>query len=74
MDNNLLETFKDFGATLRQMRLAERLTQQQVAAKIGITYQAYQAYELGITLPTLENFIKLCMFFDITPNDILGIK
>ena len=74
MGTPVLEIFKDFSAILKQARLAEKLTQQQVAAKLHITYQAYQAYELGIGLPTLENFVKLCAFFDMTPNDMLGIK
>jgi len=74
MDKPILEILKDFSAILKQTRAAEKLTQQQVAAKLHITYQAYQAYELGIAFPTLENFVKLCVFFDMTPNDLLGIK
>ena len=74
METPILEIFKNFSVILKQARLAEKLTQQQVAAKLLITYQSYQAYELGIALPTLENFIKLCDFFDMTPNDMLGIK
>lgn len=64
---------KDFHTILKQLRIAEGLTQKEVAQKINITYQSYQAYELGITLPTLENFLKLCIFFDVTPNEMFGI-
>ena len=71
---NLSETYKNFSAILKQARLAEGLTQQKAAAKIGITYQAYQAYELGKSLPSMENFLKLCAIFDTAPNDMLGIK
>jgi len=70
----LNSSLKDFNITLKQLRLTEKFTQKQVSEAIGITYQSYQAYELGIALPTLENFIKLCAFFEITPNEILNIK
>jgi transcriptional regulator with XRE-family HTH domain len=58
--------------TLILFRKSDGLTQKQVADKIGITYQSYQAYEMGLSLPTLENFLKLCEIFDITPNDLLN--
>jgi len=73
MKDQLLKTFSTFKTNLRQTRLLLCLTQKQVAEKIGITHQSYQAYESGVALPTLENFLKLCRFFDLTPNELLGI-
>ena len=61
-----------FCKTLREMRQSLEWTQKQVAEKIGITYQSYQAYENGIALPAFENLLKLCDIFDITPNELLG--
>ena len=74
MTNIFLKNLYDLSGTLKQLRLLEKLTQKQVAEAIGIKYQSYQAYELGIALPSLENFIKLCEFFDITPNEMLNIN
>lgn len=59
---------------IRELRKAQHKTQKEVAQAIGITAQSYQAYEAGKTLPTLENFIKLCIYFDVTPNSLLGIS
>ena len=73
MSDDFCKKLKDFSTILKQCRLSEGLTQKQVAFKIGITYQSYQAYERGIALPTLENFLRLCTFFDSTPNEMLGI-
>ena len=49
-------------------------TQREVAEAVGITTQSYQAYEAGKTLPTLENFLRLCVYFDVSPNALLGIS
>lgn len=56
------------------MQKAQCKTQKEVAEAIGITPQSYQAYESGKTLPTLENFLRLCIYFDVTPDALLGIK
>jgi transcriptional regulator with XRE-family HTH domain len=62
----------NFHYTVKELRKNDGLTQKQVADRIGITYQSYQAYEMGLSLPTLENFLKLCEIFDVTPNDLLN--
>lgn len=69
MDN---ERLQKLNITLKQLRLLEGLTQKQVAEKMSIRFQSYQAYEAGISLPTLKNLLKLCEIFDVTPNDLLS--
>ena len=56
---------------LRELRNETGLTQRDVAEKLGITYQSYQAYELGLTVPTLQNFIKLAKLFDVSLEELL---
>jgi len=68
------KNIREFHAIVKEMRLLGNFTQKQVAERLEITTQSYQAYEAGITLPTLTNFIKLCEIFDVTPNDLLDIK
>ncbi|MFR5832467.1 MAG: helix-turn-helix domain-containing protein [Acutalibacteraceae bacterium] len=62
------------GKNLREIRKEHGNTQREIADKIGITHQSYQAYESGKTIPTLENFLKICDFFNITPDVLLDIK
>lgn len=56
---------------LKDLRNAYGMTQRQVAEKLQIAYQSYQAYELGLTVPTLQNFIKLSKLFDVSYEDLL---
>ncbi|MBR2613995.1 MAG: helix-turn-helix transcriptional regulator [Clostridia bacterium] len=56
---------------LKELRKEMGLTQKEVAIELGITYQSYQAYELGITIPTLQNFIKLAKLFEVPYEELL---
>lgn len=58
--------------TLKSLRTQLGLTQKQVADEIGIRYQSYQAYEQGLTLPNLKNFIKLADFFEVSLDYLIG--
>lgn len=59
------------GKNLKALRLQYGYTQKQVAEKIGVTCQSYQAYEWGVTVPTLQNFIKLAKLYDVSLDDLI---
>lgn len=59
---------------LKSLRKEYGYTQSDIAEALGITYQSYQAYELGITTPTLKNFIKIAEFFDVSLDFLIGKK
>lgn len=67
----MLKELQNLPKNLKSLRAESGLTQKQVAKELGITYQSYQAYELGLTLPTLQNFIKLCKLFDVSYEELL---
>lgn len=56
---------------LKDLRKQYGYTQAFVADKIGITCQSYQAYEWGITIPTLQNFIKLANLYDVSLDELI---
>ena len=56
---------------LKQLRAQNGYTQQYVASQIGISCQSYQAYEWGVTVPTLQNFIKLAQFYDVSLDELI---
>ena len=47
-------------------RLANKMTQSQISKLIGIKTQSYQAYESGLTMPTAENLLKICLVLNVT--------
>ncbi len=58
---------------LRQLRKDNRLTQKELAFKLGITYQSYQAYEYGTALPSMHTIIDLAELYDVSADYILGL-
>ena len=59
---------------LKQLRVEKNLTQEQVAKVIGVTKSCYSNYEQGLREPSLEIFIKLCKFFDVSADYLLGLE
>lgn len=56
--------------TLRQLRQASGLTQEQVAQQIGLTRQALSSYESGRTRPDIETLMALA---EIYGTDLEGL-
>ena len=46
-------------------------TMKYVAQRLGIAYQSYQCYERGLTVPTLQNYIKLARLYDVSLDDLI---
>ena len=57
---------------LRTERKQNHWTQKELADKMNMTTQSYQAYESGKSIPTLPNFIRLADIFDVPLDDLLG--
>lgn len=74
METQITRQIKHMQKELYSLRKAAGLTQKQVAENLGITAQSYQAYEYGSAVPTLQNFIKLTILFDISANELLGTE
>ena len=56
---------------LRMLREQYGYTLKYVAEQLGIAYQSYQCYERGLTVPTLQNFIKLAKLYDVSMEELL---
>lgn len=66
-----MEELNNLSGNLKDLRRQFNYTQAQVAEKLGITCQSYQAYEWGITVPTLRNFIKLAKLYGVSYDELL---
>ena len=74
MENIINKRLYEFSKIIKDLRLQYGYTQRCVAEKLGISYQSYQAYELGIAVPTLQNFLKLANFYDVSLDFLVGEK
>ncbi len=59
---------------LKELRKIKAVTQQTVATAIGVTISAYSNYEQGIREPSIEIIIKLCKYFDVSADYLLGLE
>ena len=64
----------DFGERLKQLRLQENLTQQQLANRLGVTKSVVSYYELQERYPSPDILIKLASIFHVSTDYLLGLK
>ena len=65
-------TESQFPPTLRHARLEQRLTQGQLAARIGVAQSAISFWERGIEVPTVEHLILLALELPAILDGVAG--
>ncbi len=60
------------GTFISECRKAKGWTQNQLAAKLGITDKAVSKWETGRSMPDLSLFTPLCNLLEITLNELLA--
>lgn len=63
-----------FSDRLKELRKKNRLTQQELADKVGTNRVNITKWETGRTEPTLANIVKLSKILDTTTDELLGRK
>ena len=61
-----------FSENLIKLRKNLGLTQQQVAAKLGIDRTTYTKYETGVSEPSFEMLIRLSQLLGISLDELFG--
>jgi transcriptional regulator with XRE-family HTH domain len=64
----------EFNENLRVARLRKKLTQQQVADKLGIAKSTYCQYETGASEPNVLRIKELAKILETTGDMLLGIE
>jgi transcriptional regulator with XRE-family HTH domain len=60
--------------TLREWRTSKFLTQEELAAKVGVTFYTISNWELGIKQPRFKNLRALAAALDIRPEQIVPVQ
>ena len=63
-------------STLKSLRKAKGISQEEAAKCIGISLSSYQKYERekNSVMPSIDVLIKLADFYDVTTDYLLGIE
>ena len=59
-------------AKLKQLRVAKKMKQAQVADIVGVNKSAISAYENGLRQPSYQVLIKLANLYRVTTDYLLG--
>ncbi len=58
---------------LKLLRKSKGVSQKVVAKAIGVTLSAYSNYEQGLREPSNEVLIRLCKYFNVSADYLLGL-
>jgi len=64
----------DFGARLRELREAKKLSQAQVAARLNLSNTTISSYEANTRYPSFEILSQLALLYGTTADYLLGIE
>lgn len=62
----------DFGKKINELRKSKNITQDELAAELGVTAAAVSKWENGYTLPDILMLCALADFFQVTTDELLG--
>lgn len=62
------------GEKLKELRKAEKLTQQELADTLNISRVNYTRYETDKVRPDYETLIKIADFYDVSLDEIFDRK
>lgn len=64
----------NLGKQIKILRITKDLTQKQLADMLGVGSYIVSNIEKGRTEPDIETIKKLCVIFDITSDELLGLE
>ena len=62
-----------FPIKLKELRLSQNLTEQQLADLIGISVKTYKKYESGKTTPRIDTLRKIVLALGTTSDELLEL-
>ena len=62
---------KAVGKAIAALRTREKMTQQELAAKVNVSHQAVSKWESGAALPDTQTLLNLSRLFHISVDELL---
>lgn len=63
----------DFGMRLKELRMKRKMTQKEVANRLGVSRNTISSYERNTLNPSLESFINLAVLYRASTDYILNL-
>lgn len=60
-----------FGNNLKKLRKSRKLSQENLAEKVGVSRQSISKWECGEAYPEMDNILKLCKIFHCKINNLV---
>lgn len=60
------------GKSIKEIRLAQKLSQKELAARIGVTHAAISYWENGINIPNVKDCWRLADALGVTIDELVG--
>lgn len=74
MNNTEENTMLKLGENLKKFRSKRELTQEQLAAVLGVSAQAVSRWENGTTYPDITLLPTIASYFEITLDELMGME
>ena len=65
---------QEFGKKIKEKRILRKLTQEQLAERIGISPKSLSQIELGNNFVTADNIEKICNSLNISPKSLFDFS
>lgn len=62
----------NFGENLKILRKNSKISQEELAEKVGVSRQAVSRWEVGDAYPEMSNIVALCSIFRCNINDLIN--
>lgn len=70
-DIDMQSKHQDFSKNLKNFRKSLKLNQSEFASRLNLTQTNISDWETGRSRPTLDAFVKLCLIYDVSPDELL---
>lgn len=63
-----------FNEKLKELRKEKQITQKELANILEVSTTCYAGYEQGYREPDFKTLKKICLFFDVSADYLLGLE
>lgn len=66
--------FITFGESLKELRTSRNISQIELSKEIYVSQSTVSKWENGLINPTMSNLIVLSDYFDISIDELIGLR